>query len=481
MKSSFPGIADLKNLQDYQLETQLVTDECDKFLRPQIDVPENTGDAPNGTKFSSTESEAALNTVESRIDELVSQGNSVSDISNTIEKETTVITTQTASQIEASNELATNKLRKNSKKTGVNNDINPELRADTASTQLITNILNKFSEIPDDLSSALPDLPETVASIDGVAVISTIDGENESSALLIKNAYRDLPVPQDNISFIADDISLDDDKSFQDYGKSNLRETINVEVTPRWLYGTPIVESENAGETEIRILGTALGGSTPANDLYVLVKDVENSTGAIESNGFEIFNGSTPKMEYSSTGTLTTTQTRPTFNITGGGSGGSYTVVVANSGAGGFVVGQDFTFLGSTLGGVDGTNDLIVNVTAVDGSGNITGTNVFGTSADSTTYSAQTPLNTAATFKVNIEWSDTETTVDDVYVVSIADESTAGEGYQIGDVITVLGSNLGGTNTTHDLTITVTEIDPAGGLSNFDISGTPETLYTGVS
>ena len=139
LKSSFPGIADLKDLQDYQLETQFVTDECDKFLRPQIDVPENTGDAPNGTKFSSTESEAALNTVESRIDELVSQGNSVSDISNTIEKETTVITTQTASQIEASNELATKKLRKNSKKTGVNNDINPELRADTASTQLITN------------------------------------------------------------------------------------------------------------------------------------------------------------------------------------------------------------------------------------------------------------------------------------------------------------------------------------------------------
>ena len=181
--------------------------------------------------------------------------------------------------------------------------------------------MNKFSEIPDDLSSALPDLPETVTSIDGVAVISTIDGENESSALLIKNAYRDLPVPQDNISFIADDVSLDDDKSFQDYGKSNLRETINAEVTPRWLYGTPIVESENVSETEIRILGTALGGSTPANDLYVLVKDVENSTGAIESNGFEIFNGSTPKMEYSSTGSLTTTQTRPTFNITGGGSG----------------------------------------------------------------------------------------------------------------------------------------------------------------
>lgn len=481
VRSSFPGITDLRDLQDYQFESQLVADECDKFLKPQIEVPENIGDAPNGTKFTSSESEAALSTVENRLDQLVSEGKSVSDISNTIEKETTVITTQTSSQIEASNEIAINKLNKNSKKTGSNNEINPELRADTASTQLITNILNKFSEIPENLDSVLPELPETVTSIDGVAVISTLDGENESSTLLIKNAYRDLPVPQDNISFIADDISLDDDQSYQDYGKSSLRETINVEVTPRWLYGTPVVESENAGETEIRILGTALGGATPANDLYVLVKDVENNSGAVESNGFEIFNGSTPKMEYSSTGTLTTTQTRPTFNITGGGSGGSYTVAVANSGAGGFVVGQDFTFLGSTLGGVDGTNDLIVNVTAVDGSGNITGTNVFGTSANSTTYSAQTPLNTAATFKVNIEWSDTETTVDDVYVVSIADESGAGLGYQLGDVITVQGSNLGGTNTTHDLTITVTEIDPAGGLSDFDISGSPETLYTGVS
>ena len=152
--------------------------------------------------------------------------------------------------------------------------------------------MNKFSEIPENLDSVLPELPETVTSIDGVAVISTLDGENESSTLLIKNAYRDLPVPQDNISFIADDVSLDDDQSYQDYGKSSLRETINVEVTPRWLYGTPVVESENAGETEIRILGTALGGSTPANDLYVLVKDVENNSGAVESNGFEIFNGS---------------------------------------------------------------------------------------------------------------------------------------------------------------------------------------------
>ena len=481
LTSNFPGITDLKSLQDYQVESQFAVDECDKFLKPQIEVPENIGDAPNGTKFSSAESVAALDSIESRIDQLVSQGSSISDISKTLEQETKTITQQTLEQQEASNQLTTNKLNKNSKNTGSSGEINLELRSDTASSQLINNILNKFNEIPSKMSDLLPDLPDTVITIDGVASISTIDGENESSTLLIKNAYRDLPVPQDNITFIADDVSLDDDKSYQDYGKSSLRETINIEVTPRWLYGTPVVESENAGETEIRILGTSLGGTSPANDLYILVKDVVNGTGAVKSNGFEIFSGSTPKMSYTSSGNLTTTQTRPTFNITGGGSSGSYTVAVANSGAGGFVVGQDFTFLGSTLGGVDGTNDLIVNVTAVDGSGNITGTNEFGTSANSTTYSAQTPLNTDASFKVNIEWSDTETTTDDVYVVSIADESTAGVGYQVGDVITVQGSNLGGTNTTHDLTITVTEIDTRGGLTDFDISGTPETLYTGVS
>jgi hypothetical protein len=480
LKSNFPGINDLKTLQDSKLENQFVTDECDKFLKPQIDVPENTGDAPNGTKFSSSASQSALETIENRLDQLVSEGKSISDISDVIAKENTVITDQTITQLEASNEIASNKLRKNIGNNGSTDDINLELRQDTASVQLINNILSKFNETPDDLSTLLPDLPDTVQSIDGVASISTIDGQNESSTLLIKNAYRDLPVPQDNITFIADDVSLDDDSSFQDYGKNSLRETINIEVTPRWIYGSPTVESENAGETEIRILGTSLGGTSPANDLYVLVKDVENNTGAVKSSGFEIFGGSAPLMSYSSTGSLTTTQTRPTFNITGGGSGGSYTTALANSGSSGFIVGQDFTFLGSTLGGVNGTNDLIVTVTAVDGSGNITTVDSSGVSADSTVYSGQTPLNTAAGFKINIEWSDTQTTSDDVYVVTVADESTSGVGYQLNDVITVQGSNLGGVNGTNDLLITVTEIDRSGGLTNFTITGTPETLYTSV-
>ena len=481
LRSSFPGISELRTLQDSKLENQFVTDECDKFLKPQIEVPENTGDAPNGTKFSSSASQAALETIENRLDQLVSEGKSISDITAVISQENQEITNQTIEQLQASNELASQVLNQSTQNAGPNPNINLELRQDTASVQLINNILDKFSEIPENLDTLLPDLPDTVMNVDGVASISTIDGENEAETILIKNAYRDLPVTQDNIVFIADDVSLDDDSSFQDYGKDSLRETINIEVTPRWIYGTPDVGSEQAGETEIRILGTSLGGVSPANDLYVLVKNVENSTGAVKSNGFEIFNGSVPLMSYTQTGSLSTTQIRPTFNITGGGAGGTYTVTVAGSGAGGFTAGSNFKFNGSTLGGATPANDLFVDVVSVDGSGNITAIDVVGTSADSTTYSNQSPLNTSATFKVNVEWSDTETTTDDIYVVKIADESLSGRGYQLNDVITIQGSTLGGTNGTHDLSITVTGVDPDGGLTNFTTSGTPETLYTGVS
>lgn len=481
LKSSFPGISEITDLREYNLEAPTVSETCDPYLTPSVIIPDNIGNADNVNKFVSNESEFKLTNIENRIDELVSGGTSIEDISKILEKENTVITNQTVSQLESTNETESNKNKQNSKKKDKKSDINLELKQDTASAQLINNILNKFSEVPDDLTDMLPELPNTIENVDGVAVISTIDGQNESSTLLVKNAYRDLPVPQDNITFIADNISLDDDKSYQEYGKNSLRETINIEVTPRYILGTPDIGSETSGETEIRILGTQLGGTTPDNDLYILAVDVDDSTGAVLSNGFDVFSSSTPKMSYVASGNLSTTQTRPSFNITGGGVNGSYSATLVSSGAGGFTVGQDFTFLGSTLGGVDGTNDLILTATAVDGSGNITTFSLFGTSADSTVYSGQTPLNTVATFSVNVEWSDTNSVSDDVYTALIQDESTVGVGYQLNDVITVLGSNLGGVNTTNDLLITVTEINPAGGISNFTISGVPETLYTSIS
>jgi hypothetical protein len=54
------------------------------------------------------------------------------------------------------------------------------------------------------------------------------------------------------------------------------------------------------------------------------------------------------------------------------------------------------------------------------------------------------------------------------YDVQIANP---GIGYSIGDVITILGRNLGGETPTHDLTITVTAVNPQGGITAISWTG----------
>ena len=47
-----------------------------------------------------------------------------------------------------------------------------------------------------------------------------------------------------------------------------------------------------------------------------------------------------------------------------------------------------------------------------------------------------------------------------------------GTGYQIDDTLTVLGDLLGGTTPTNDVTITVTNVDPGGGILDYSVAGT---------
>lgn len=60
------------------------------------------------------------------------------------------------------------------------------------------------------------------------------------------------------------------------------------------------------------------------------------------------------------------------------------------------------------------------------------------------------------------------------YTVTIR---SPGSGYIVGDVITILGRNLGGETNTNDLTITVTEVDGLGKIINFSHTG---ISYNGV-
>lgn len=57
-----------------------------------------------------------------------------------------------------------------------------------------------------------------------------------------------------------------------------------------------------------------------------------------------------------------------------------------------------------------------------------------------------------------------------------------GVGYQVGDTITVLGSNLGGIDGVNDLVLSVTSVNASGGILAYTVSGNPNTdVYTIVT
>lgn len=470
LTNNFPELDILKDISQSQYYPDKVTTQCDPFLTPDVEIPRNNA-SPSvsiDTDFTELQSE-----IDDKVDEIAANA-SISEITNLI-KDIKLSSFSDPGNLENISDNLSSNLRDisltDTSKVDRNSKIDISLKQDTAVTQLIQNTLSKFNEIPSIMEEIMP--PQVPREME------VVDGENESTVPLVKNAFRDLPVTQDLIQFIVDDLSLNDDKSYQGYGTEALRDTIQISVFPRWLYGAVSVGSETAGESEIKIPGTALGGTSPENDLFIYVKDVNNNTGAITSTGFKVYSGSTPKMSYPNiSGTVTTTP-RTTFNVTGV-SGGTYSAVV-NTAGGTYTAGQQIVISGASLGGVSPTNDATIFIDSVTGTGSIQNITVSGLAATSATTNnvGQTVID--AEFTVGINWSGTETISDDVYTVSITDESAAGRGYMVGDTILITGSNLGGTNGVHDLTINVSAIDSIGGIADITFSGTPETLYTGVS
>ena len=142
----------------------------------------------------------------------------------------------------------------------------------------------------------------------------------------------------------------------------------------------------------------------------------------------------------------------------------SYTVTNTNQGTG-YAINDTLTISGQKLGGVDSTNDVTITVTAVTAAGEITGVSHSGTAVDgSETYDRVfvNSLGFGVQFLPSITGGVYSPTVD-----------TAGSGYKPGYQFKILGSTLGGVDTTNDMTITVTDITSDGGILAVDASGTP--------
>jgi len=180
-----------------------------------------------------------------------------------------------------------------------------------------------------------------------------------------------------------------------------------------------------AGNT-ILITGDNVGGQTPANDITITVTTAD-SAGTITA--------------ISHTGTAGT--------------------VTQN-----YAVGDRLQILGTTLFGVDGTNDAEIEVTAVT-SGEINTFTISGTAADQSESYIQVPYTYNGASGTTAEFSVTR--LGTVYSVQI---TAGGAGYLATETFTVAGTDLGGASPANDATITVQTIGAGGDILTASISGT---------
>jgi len=141
----------------------------------------------------------------------------------------------------------------------------------------------------------------------------------------------------------------------------------------------------------------------------------------------------------------------------------SYSVTVLNGGSG-YQPGDTVTILGTELGG-DVTNNLTITVGSVNATGSIQTITFSGTASSGNALFLGMPVNPTAfnaTFLPKI--------VSNQYAPTIVN---SGFGYLIGYQFKIAGSALGGASPTNDMTITVTNINAAGSITEVTATGNP--------
>jgi len=193
---------------------------------------------------------------------------------------------------------------------------------------------------------------------------------------------------------------------------------------------------------QLKILGSSLGGVDGTNDLSFVVSSV--SGGTYTAVAITATSGS-------GTGAVATV-TIP--EITGQSWPASAVVTITSSGSG-FKVNDTLKITGNLLGGVTGTNDLTCRVSEIEVVGSYLGgtdgnNNPLGLEILSAGTGPTVGLGSRATVvfngKFNGAYSATNTTIT---VVS------AGQNYEVGDQLRILGSLIGGVDGTNDLVFTV--------------------------
>ncbi len=201
------------------------------------------------------------------------------------------------------------------------------------------------------------------------------------------------------------------------------------------------------GDT-LLVSGTNLNGASPTNDATITIDNV---------------GGSGDITAASISGTATNQQiVTPLTGTILAGTGALFDIaltpnnyaVTLNVGGLNFFVDQELKILGTELQGQTPANDITITITSVSGTGAITGFSSAGTATSGT----ETYLGLLLT-NVNRPGSGAEFSVQRINGGYQEIDGDGGTQYEIGDVLTLNGSDMDGVNGDNDITITVTGVD----------------------
>ena len=223
----------------------------------------------------------------------------------------------------------------------------------------------------------------------------------------------------------------------------------------------------------ILILGTNLGGTSPAHDLRIRVTSVSAGiiTGVVVASG-TAFPGTGSYTGVSGTNLNNGGTVPASFNVTLTNNTYSVTMNGSDTSAN-YAVNDRIRISGTNLGGVNVTNDCIITVNSVDGLGKILTASAAGTAANAEVTYASVPYTTSSpggnTAVIDVTKTGT------VYSITVINP---GIGYSNGETLTVFGSNLGGSTPTNNLTITIDTVSGPGQIATTSLSGTAANTET---
>jgi len=258
----------------------------------------------------------------------------------------------------------------------------------------------------------------------------------------------------------------------------------------------------------IIVLGNALGGTTPEHDLRIEITDANvtgdiitisttgtafdgtaNYIGLVGTNANGVGTGALFDISYTNN-TYSVSLAQPTYttlsgtNLGGIGTGASIDLVTLNNvysasinatedNSADYEVGDIIKIDGVGLGGAASTNDAIIKVDTVGGTGDITGISVTGTAVDADVSYQNVTFTTGSIGGVTANLSVRR--LGTTYEVGI---TGGGSGYSANDTLNVLGTDVGGTSPANDATITVATVGGGGEILTAGIVGTAVNTQT---